>query len=127
MTNEEKRELTVFLAEKVMGWELDHCKRGIWAHAKEKNAQGRSGGWICWSASRTMPEWNPLENIADAWMVVEALKAKRNYGMLLILDEDGFEAHFGPLLADSPDEVVDASAPTAPEAICRAALRAVKQ
>lgn len=131
MTAEEKRQMVVDLATKVMGWRK--VQSGEWTitqgglffydHAVDvayyTDGKGGSHGW------------SPLDNIADAWMVVEALMLKRWFFELsssLPPSRDGntstatfsWPCHCGGGCNDK-----DASAPTAPEAICRAALKAV--
>lgn len=71
-------------------------------------------GWVKYSA----PTYS--NDISAAWTVVEKMREKSR----LIIDHDGLSwvVHF----TDIPDVRAIASADTAPEAICRAALAAME-
>jgi hypothetical protein len=88
LTDTEKRDLLVRLAEGVMGWKPEYVEN--------------------------FKAWNPLESIADAWMLVDALAAK---GVYLELSQGprGWDARFD----DPPSDW--SGGDTAPMAICLAA------
>lgn len=96
MTNEEKRQMTVDLAEKVMGWRQVYAFEGT-GHYHYKY-ESSSGGWFYIDAEQSRPKpWNPLENIADAWMLVEAL---RNRGVNAVITASGHSEQYGCFLVD---------------------------
>jgi len=84
MTNEERDH---WLAEEVMGWELDEYGRWTKKHGDEKGL--------------VIPPyfWQPTERIEQAMMVLDRLKEERfsvkyhfleNLGLQALLEEDGF-------------------------------------
>ena len=91
------------------------------------------GNWwlSCVYDDGDIPTWKPLPfsgNVADAWMVVKKLVDPDNYEFVLASDSYGdrlvFKAGFHGLIDDV--ECHGHEAPTAPEAICLAALEAVR-
>ena len=104
------REMDALVAEKVMGW-----KRVPHAHPEIEAAGGM---WLTPRGPRMCPAYST--DIAAAWGVVEWF-TRRSYTVALhTTHSDGWVCSIrGALLADT------AQAPTAPLAICRAALAAV--
>ena len=102
------------LATKVMGWE-----KAVATDGKEYWDNGKFCGGI-W-----LRDWNPLQNIADAWQVVEKLLE----GYLhfdLSTDEDGWWATFKMVDKTFIDtKEWEASGDTPQEAICTAAMELV--
>lgn len=104
------REQTALLAEKVMGW---HRPEGQWSWY---DAQGRRKADV---------EWSPKYSISDAWVLVDKLRGKYFFQ----ISSDGFtgeEWRCLIALSDNPAISVTAEAPTAPEAICLAALKTLE-
>ena len=99
------RELDALVAEKVMGWEVepvqDGYDAGYWRIVKGESAYEREN----------IPSYST--SIADAWMVVEKFPSI----------EIHTHEHGG--VSVRVDAYCYGNAPTAPEAICKAALRAV--
>ncbi|WP_035290176.1 BC1872 family protein [Brevibacillus thermoruber] len=99
------------LATKVMGWKQVNLGLSIiWV-----DADGRD-------VSAQVDSWNPLQNIADAWMIVERLNTEfyfEIFRIALSVSESGkepFVAYFGAECA---------VAETAPKAISMAAYQLV--
>ena len=65
MTDKEKLQA---LAERVMGWQRPLSSFGVPYMDVWQDSDGQIVSGAC------MRQWNPLENIADAWMVVERLR-----------------------------------------------------
>jgi hypothetical protein len=128
MTPEEKRAMTVELATKVMGWRVEHQEHIIIAIGLDKD--GLEFRRIIWRARNRislLPFWTPTENMSDAWGLAEALVGR------FPLYEVGIslEAHHQPDVVITSNQgprrlVARASGETAPLAICRAALEAVR-
>lgn len=76
MTDEAARELDAEVAVRVMGWRL----KGCWWEASDGSTQG---------CTLTDERWRPSVDIADAWRVVEHLRAE---GWLITVKEmpDGY-------------------------------------
>jgi hypothetical protein len=111
MTNEEKREITLALATRVMGWTDENPESSVpcWWDAANRR-------------SRIKTEWNPLESLADAWMVVEAM-GESLWECAIHVGHGGMKVYAGFVRGD-----VESGGyyDTAPEAICRAALEATE-
>jgi hypothetical protein len=95
------RERDALVAEHVMGWH-----------------KGESWGGTDWFTkdneyAESVFKWNPSENLADAWQVVEKLRSEFNYISLEI---------FPSIYYCTIDEL-EIRAETAPEAISLAALK----
>lgn len=70
------REIVIFLAEKVMGWQVFQSGRGSWwARDKADTLEERDIMLESLHPWDEMPAWKPLESIADAFEVQAALKA----------------------------------------------------
>lgn len=118
------RELDALVAEKVMGW------RPITHLSGEPVADGWVGFWDGdWFRWTTRPEsdepdaskeWLPSTSIADAWLVVEKYE---HFKMWRNPFTKKFSAEFYTEFGKRNKWA--ASADTAPEAICLAALKAV--
>lgn len=118
------REMDALVAEKVMGE-----PKPIYVHPNlhiEYPKESTLGNWRCYNIYEhgDVCEWNPLPfstDIASAWEVVEKLCNK--YHVSIWTDF----THYGTALRTlGIDELVEVTAaPTAPLAICRAALLAV--
>lgn len=87
------------LATKVMGWERKNDDYVDWWM--------NDGVFICRAY-----EWNPLQNIADAWMLVEKIK-----------DNDEQKRHFSAWLALTTG--TNSIFGVTPKAICKAARKVV--
>jgi len=128
MTN---REIDVLVAEKVMGWHKDYS---WWANAE--------GDWMeKIEAEEYEPGFNPSEDIASAWQVVEKLfRVHKMTFSITLKDGDGWEAELAGWVNgisdidtwghhDEGSEVSfrgeSSRQETAPLAICLAALKAV--
>jgi hypothetical protein len=122
MTADEKRELTRRLAERVMGWQFERGLLGL-THMHQR-ADGTYLYCFLWDESSPYVAkhegWNPLENIADAWMLVEAV-AKRTKWWELSRRPTGVCANF----TGSPKD--NHYGADVCEAICLAADRAADQ
>lgn len=94
------------LAVKVMGWEKrDLQELGYWYH---------EGKVVCRRGN-----WNPLQNIADAWQVVE--KLRQSLSVRIESHSDGWYVE----LKNHIDLPISGEGKTAQEAICKAAMEAV--
>lgn len=88
------------LATKVMGWkQRQDWEKTVWENGHE---------WL-------VMEWNPLQNIADAWMIIEKLGDYR-------LMKEASDNHIC-IFWDTNGVGIGK---TAQEAICNAALKAIK-
>lgn len=124
-------ELDVLVAQKVMGFEI------------MRSALQTRDGFPTYRHRHPERDWDWMEmavpqfstEIAAAWLLVEKLKeidramavCDRSYGSIKIEGDRPWEAGFinGQKLAHDPGQFVQAFGPTAPLAICRAALKAV--
>lgn len=109
------RELDAEVAERVLGYTLDY-----------EFADMYFDGAPCVKELRDQyDEWGVLPKyfteMGDAWLVVEALRGR---GLHLQMNDtlSGYRARFF-----TADDGAQATAPTAPEAICRAALAAMEK
>lgn len=68
-------------------------------------------------------DWQPYENIADAWRVVEKLVTHNRHFIDVRYNSTN---DWTCVIDDDSEDRVAVSAPTAPEAICRAALAATE-
>lgn len=136
MTDQEKREMIVALGTRVMGWKLHARNTAHWTDAgKEQSCDYVVRAW-----TDGMGSWNPLENIADAWMLVDEFR--KRYGAKVVLAQAGTSNQsacyfvdgtwsIGRNMHDVPDDPCDdrcfgwAVGDSVTEAICSAALRAV--
>jgi hypothetical protein len=100
------RELDREVAEKVMGLTIDPLVESEWTYC-------------FWSDGKRLPLYS--SNIAAAWLVVEKMRERGCY--FRYDDSNGPWALFG---VEVWTRFWTAEADTAPEAICRAALSAVK-
>lgn len=118
----EEQELHRQVATEVMGW----------SHISEYTQQGLSGNPPDWDeehpANKKVPFYT--KNIEDAWKVVEALP---DHGFVVGVSQEFPDQHGGEIVygatvgrANREGETVSGNAPSAPVAICRAALRAVR-
>jgi len=99
------------LATKVMGWKID----GV-AYVKADNPDYMVGVQVA--------NWNPLQNIADAWMLVEKLYI----GVIPQSPGAPEDMKFLAVLETHPyDSNIEVYAKTAQEAICKAALEVLTQ
>lgn len=68
------REIIIYLAEKVMGWQVFQSGRGSWwARDKADTLEERDIMLESLHPWDEMPAWSPIENIADAFEVQAAL------------------------------------------------------
>ena len=127
MTDIEKlsdRELDALVAEKVMGWKM---YKGAWfpeGFDFEVEKHKYNADWL--SNGIHIPHYSA--DIAAAWQVVEKMKADFSDGSV-----EGFSLWFSSnpvqmphwkCMFENSEDHVKAEAPTAPRAICLAALRA---
>jgi len=107
MTN---RELDAQVAEKVMGWK----KLGEWRYSWE-NAEGTH-------------VWLPLfgKEMSAAWLVVEKMREQDYDVTIAVRPKLEYGCRIAPRCEFNTPSVIFKSAPTAPEAICLAALKAVE-
>jgi hypothetical protein len=125
MTPEEKRAMTVELATKVMGWRVEHQEHIIIAIGLDKD--GLEFRRIIWRARNRislLSFWTPTENMGDAWALVEALEKKDWRLSLWATPPFGYRAKFFHESDVRIPRTVEG--PTAPLAICMAALEAVR-
>jgi hypothetical protein len=122
------RELDALVAEKVMGWSdidlEDQGDFGVPPEARIPDAYGRTVSWYA-SPFEQFPHYST--DIAAAWLVVEKVATidKGEPGGLevaVLHYPDRCECH---IETNSAAFLVVEGAPTAPHAICRAALLAV--
>jgi len=99
-------ELDVLVAEKVFGWQWN-IRNGV-CYAEHD----------CFNAADCWPQFRPSTDIADAWTVVQKFK---DYDWKIESHGDG---ETFTIYKDGTHYCGDA--PTAPLAICRAALKAIK-
>ncbi len=108
------RELDALVAERVMGWKK-------WVPARPESLPITSLATPCWEDTdgRVIAQhsWNPSTEISAAWEVVEKLK-QRDKDNTFFLEIEFYNNAWNCQIGGS----VEASAPTAPLAICRAAL-----
>lgn len=117
-----------FVAEKVMGWAL--CSsNGLtpWHWWEGDGVDALSDGGQLFADCAGVPAWNPSEDIAHAWEVIERMKAL--HGVWAIEEDeavqDGEEFGWQAEVLIQGDRAYRARGATAPLAICRAALAAV--
>ena len=111
------RRVSMFVAEKVMGWTR------VCISTRPANEVKESGFiWKDKDGEIAAPwNWNPAELIADAWLVVEKMWEIGCFHIALIQTDDGYECDF-----DDMRDTHSAAADTAPLAISLAALKAVE-
>jgi|GEM_PF-1341133 len=110
-----EQQIILTLATKIMGWKR-YGETEFW--------HGENGNLFDPSL------WNPLQNIADAWMIIE--KLKDNFDSVYVgHTSDGWYCQFQSMLPPKEfgalfsTEDYDGEGKTAQEAICKAALEAV--
>lgn len=109
-------ELVRLSGEMVMGWRI-HCRNTAhWVDARLEHSAGAPDYVVRASAG----VWNPLLNLQDAWMLVEAMRAKDKYVRVEVQPSGMASVNIW-----RHGVVVDERADTAPRAIVLAALRAV--
>lgn len=127
--------MDAFVAERVMGWTQRNSYAGPHWYAGDVPAgRGCTFEHVSPSGVVTWLGWQPSAKIADAWEVVEALRAQRRdlvlndgtYQPITYEVQAGYDAH-GPwtfccFALDGGIDARSARAMTAPLAICRAAL-----
>ena len=107
------RELDALVAEKVMGWRL--------LDPPQADQPSYWATWVMLPHREAAKDWSPSTNIAAAWEVVERLRANGYSWMQFTLIADQWDLEMGQ---GGHDIGCDTLAPTAPLAICRAALKA---
>lgn len=107
------------VAEKVMGWTLETQRGGI------HGARDAAGNFHVWSDGMEMFSnyFRPDLSIAQAWEVLLYL-GKRHYPSLQWCESGNWRCTLE--LHDGDGPRVHGVAPSAPEAICKAALKAVE-
>lgn len=118
------RELDALIAEKVMGWQ--EVRVGVGDDGIE-GLMGVPDSPDPWRSAYWVPAYSI--DIAHAWQVVEKLRADCVFANIGPDPSEGggynCQFHWGEGEDDFDIGVVDAEAPTAPHAICLAALKAV--
>ncbi len=105
--------LDALVAERVMGWRTDKISDRMW----------RVNEGDCWT--RPKDGFAPSTSISAAWEVVEKMKTHKGSGWFnLYWDDDNEEWMAGWWQYD--EWLLHDKAPTAPHAICLAALKAVE-
>lgn len=104
-----EQQIIVTLATKVMGWQRKKDDYVDWWMHEDV--------FIC-----RVDEWNPLQNIADAWMLVEKLRAD-GFGVNIFASGTGFNCEVYEFTSGTSLADIDAS--TAQEAISNAAREVV--
>ncbi|RAP29136.1 hypothetical protein C2W64_04083 [Brevibacillus laterosporus] len=102
-----EQQIIVTLATKVMGWKR-YQETDFWF--------GYNGNLFNSSL------WNPLQNIADAWMIMEEMR-KRQYYLVISPCFIGYEVY--PQRVNGSRICEEVYAKTVQEAICNAAMRLV--
>lgn len=130
MTELEASKLDQAIAVEAMGWKLDAEINGdplwvrAWRHDERYPNDDDKFAAECIRGDRgdTCGCWMPSSDIAVAWRVVDEMK-RRGWSLSLtfIAVEDEWIAHFF-----KGDVQTDETGDTAPEAICRAALAALR-
>jgi hypothetical protein len=112
----EKREMIETLATQVMGWRDENPESSVPCWWDEANRR-----------SRIKADWMPIDRIADAWMLVEAIGDVTIDGSFAAgARHPGVHTWvFCCEFIDSAGHVSEGVGDTAPLAICRAALKAV--
>jgi hypothetical protein len=122
MTPDQRKEMLCVLAEKVLGYELVYDLGGtVWFRDPSEETREI---WIDVGGGQIHPKpWSPLESIADAWMIVEALM-KRGLCLSVECDPstlDHFIVNIWQLDGGRLGKhLSDYESRTAPEAICHA-------
>lgn len=121
MSDQEKTKL---LAEKIMGW---HSYKGWWYRGVDNS--------LCRSEDDPLPgvdsafayAWNPLEKIADAWMLVQRLTSNVSNGRVFYLSrgDKGWSVTFGWQYGVTAG--VTAVEETVERAICECALKCIQE
>lgn len=137
------RELDAEVAERVMGlrvvardwpcgYNYDGCEREAWSWPEEPPPMHfepwpvyvtERGTWPARRLEPIVPVSAYSTDIAAAWLVVEKLAAQ---GLRLSLDAFGGDPWWAEFADEKWERGAQATAPTAPEAICRAALAAME-
>jgi hypothetical protein len=114
-------ELNALVAEKVMGWKTNWLKTDWWEEINP-NTHHHKG---------LVKDFNPSEDMSAAWEVVEKMKQKYFCEIAMSETEDGnwhWMARFILVLTEPYTvKTFRVVSPTAPEAICKAALWAVTE
>lgn len=108
------RELDAAVAEHVMGWHYVRCGPRCWGIPPEDNQMTNRYTDVPYA---DVPYYST--DISAAWQVVERMRTTDHVFHLSSVDS------FCDWLVTFSDEVRSVEAPTAPLAICRAALKAV--
>ena len=135
------RELDALIAEKVMGWHRK-TENEIYPYWYDEIGlvTKLAEDIPSWSDGFANYAWSPSTNISSAWEVVEKFR-KGNFFLRITPTEEGyrvtacsdeglplaFDKKTGDYDWDSKYSEAYADAPTAPLAICRAALKAVEE
>lgn len=107
------REIDALVAEKVMGW---------WSVGIDTSNMLRKEIWA--DGKRKIYGFNPSEDIAAAWMVVEAMKEK-GYGANIVAQQKSFMCFFASVY-NPKDTGISKWDKDAPMAICKAALECLE-
>ena len=125
------RELDALVAEKVMGWCITAWNDGEpWGNREVfppfEPINGIPADCDCISHSEAGEPPHYSTDIAAAWEVVEKLDGGGERGTFWwMISSPGNDTMYSARIFEGSVEIVGAMAPTAPLAICRAALRTV--
>ena len=138
MSTEQSRALDAQVAERVMGWKWYGMSPAFaelagqdhpWVGRRALREDASNGVWTV-EATLDMPVHDDFStfprystDMAAAWLVVEKLAAQ---GLRLSLDAFGGDPWWAEFADEKWERGAQATAPTAPEAICRAALAAME-
>lgn len=123
-----EQQIVETLATKVMGWRKTDQKHPVY------DFEGRYEGdtyWIDDDGDPVMLEhWNPLQNIADAWMIVEKIGSPEEVVRIIKLHDDGRSGYLCSIrtktsLLKWPRIDFSEEGETAQEAICKAAMKLI--
>lgn len=110
------RELDALIAQHVFGWARKSDTPGDWLGPPPEDPRHVwCGEWDENGLPNYLPKWST--DIATAWEVVEKLLIHGDIRLSIHVARNGYDVEFQPF--------VNVSAPTAPHAICLAALKAV--
>lgn len=111
------RERDAWVAEKVMGWTKERTGENVWYEPESRL-------WKPMDHITTLPRFST--DIAAAWKVVEKITKKGFDVSILVVDGYNIDVGIDLYAGDTLVKRLSHHAPTAPEAICKAALLALE-
>jgi len=120
LQSEERRDTAKTLAEKLLGWPTGA------AHMRNQQPflSVEGAGWIFCAFAVKWRQFEPHTRIEDAWLLVESLLARGIRVVIHTLPHDGGRVALGNWGCDN---FAAETAPTVTEAICAAAMRAIRE